>query len=161
MSIPATSGDGHGRTVPGAPRVTLAAYDDYDAAQRAVDYLSDRHFPVDHLAIVGTDLRLVEQVLGRMTMPRAALAAAGTGAWIGLLIGLLFSLFAVADWWLVMLVGLVLGAVWGAVFGAIAHAVTRGRRDFTSTRRIEADRYAVTVDADHAQQARELLLSAR
>ena len=160
MSVPATPGRGNEQPVTGSPRVTLAAYGDYDSAQRAVDYLSDHHFPVDHLAIVGTDLRLVEQVLTRMTMPRAALAGAGTGAWIGLLIGLLFGLFAVADWWLVVLAGLVLGALWGAIFGAIAHGVTGGRRDFTSARRIEADRYAVTVDADHAQQARDLLLTA-
>ena len=36
-------------------------------AQKVVDYLSDQHFPVSNIAIVGTDLRLVERVTGRRT----------------------------------------------------------------------------------------------
>jgi hypothetical protein len=47
--------------------------------------------------------------------------------------------------------------VWGAVFGAAAHAMTGGRRDFTSTRRLEAAQYSVTVAADQADAARQLL----
>ena len=35
----------------------LATYNSYPEAQRAVDYLSDKGFPVQNLAIVGTDLR--------------------------------------------------------------------------------------------------------
>jgi ABC-type dipeptide/oligopeptide/nickel transport system permease subunit len=112
------------------PTVTIAAYPDYAAAQRAVDYLSDNGFPVSHAAIIGTDLRLVEQVLGRMTVGRAALAGAGSGAWFGLFIGLLF---------------------------AIAHAATGGRRDFSSRSYLAAGQYAVTVDAGNADQAGQLL----
>jgi hypothetical protein len=77
---------------PVAARVTVATYPDYRSAQRAVDFLSDRRFPVERTAIVGTDLRMVEQVTGRMTVLRAALAGLGAGAWFGLLIGLLFAL---------------------------------------------------------------------
>jgi Na+/H+-translocating membrane pyrophosphatase len=122
-----------------------------------VDYLSDNQFPVEHTAIVGTDVRLVEKVLGRVTVGRAAAAGAAGGAWFGLLIGLVVSLFATSDWWRIMLTGLVIGAIWGGVFGAIAHAATGGRRDFASRSALEAGQYAVTVDADHADQARQLL----
>ncbi|MCX0277666.1 hypothetical protein NLM24_45275, partial [Nocardia zapadnayensis] len=45
----------------------------YDQAQRLVDQLSDAGFPVEHVRLVGTDLRLVEQVTGRMTYGKAAL----------------------------------------------------------------------------------------
>jgi hypothetical protein len=137
--------------------VTVAVYLDYASAQSAVDYLSDNGFPVEHATIVGTDLRLVERVLGRLTVGRAALAGAASGAWFGLFIGLLFAIFSVSAWWAVLLVGLVVGAVWGAVFGAIAHAVTGGRRDFTSRSFLDAGQYAVNVDAEYADQAKQLL----
>lgn len=141
----------------GQPRVTIAAYPDYAAAQRAVDYLSDQRFPVQHTEIVGTGLRMVEQVTGRMTVLRAGLLGVTAGAWFGLLIGLLFAIFAVDDWWQVVLAGVLIGAAFGAVFGAVAQAMTGGRRDFSSTRSLVADQYAVTVDAEYAEQAQRLL----
>jgi len=137
--------------------VTVAVYDDYASAQRAVDHLSDNRFPVERSAIVGTGLRLVEKVTGRLTVGKAALAGAVSGAWIGLFIGLLFGIFSVSDWWRVILFAVVLGALWGAAFGAIAHAFTGGRRDFSSLSRLEAARYAVVVDAEFAEPATRLL----
>lgn len=139
------------------PTVTAAIYLDYASAQRAVDHLSDNGFPVDQTAIVGTDLRLVERVLGRMTIGRAALAGAAGGAWFGLFIGLLLALFTTSGWFLVVLISLLVGAAWGAAFGAIAHAMTGGRRDFTSSSQLVAAQYAVTVTAEHADRARQML----
>ena len=55
---------------------TVARFDDYEAAQRAVDQLSDNGFPVEKLDIVGSDLRLIERVTGRLTKARAAGAGA-------------------------------------------------------------------------------------
>ena len=141
----------------GRATVAVATYPDYASAQRAVDYLSDNRFPVEHTAIVGTDLRLVENVLGRLTIGRAALAGAASGAWFGLLIGLLFAIFTTSAWWTVVLAAVLIGAAWGAVFGAIAHAMTGGRRDFTSRSSLQAGQYAVNVDAETAEQARQLL----
>ena len=43
---------------------TVARFDEYSSAQRAVDWLSDDGFPVEQLDIVGSDLRLVERVTG-------------------------------------------------------------------------------------------------
>ncbi|WP_426513609.1 general stress protein [Dactylosporangium sp. McL0621] len=146
-----------GRTGTGQATIAVASYPDYAAAQRAVDFLSDNKFPVDRVRIVGSDLRLVEQVHGRLTTGRAALAGAGTGAWFGLLIGILLGAFAVGAWWRVLLFAVVAGVVWGAVFGAIAHAMTGGQRDFTSTPTLQADHYTLIVDADVADQAREML----
>ena len=50
---------------------TVARFDDYEAAQHAVDRLSDDGFPVEKLDIIGSDLRLVEKVTGRLTRGRA------------------------------------------------------------------------------------------
>ena len=150
------SGDGHGPQT-GPPTVTIGSYPDYPSAQRVVDYLADNRFPVERTSIVGTNLTLVETVLGRMTTGRAALVGAGTGAWFGLFIGLLFGIFTAGSWVAVILIGLVIGAIWGAVFGAVAHAMTGGQRDFTSASSLRASQYAVTVDAELADQARQLL----
>jgi phosphodiesterase/alkaline phosphatase D-like protein len=156
---PATRDDNttDGRTGTERATVAVASYPDYATAQRAVDFLSDNRFPVHRVRIVGSDLRLVEQVHGRMTIGRAALAGAGTGAWFGLLIGILLGAFAVGAWWQVLLFAVVAGVVWGAAYGAIAHAMTRGQRDFTSTPTLQADHYTLIVDADMADQAREML----
>jgi hypothetical protein len=154
-SVPATPAATPG--LPGAPTIVVASYPDYAAAQQAVDYLSDNKFPVEKTAIIGTDLRLVENVLGRLTTGRAALAGAASGAWFGLFIGLLFGIFSNSNWIAVILTTLVIGAVWGAIFGAIAHATTGGRRDFASRSSLQASQYAVTVASGAAEEARALL----
>jgi len=149
--------------VPNRPRRAVASYDNYGDAQRAVDYLSDRKFPVERVAIVGHGVRYVEQVRGRMTVGRAALLGAVEGAALGVLLGALVSIFFVLDpnpvWALVMLYGLVAGALFGGVFGAIVHAATGGRRDFVSVAGMGADRYDVVVDEQLAERAAEILRS--
>lgn len=137
----------------------VGTYDTYAEAQRAVDFLSDEQFPVQHVAIVGSDLKMVENVLGRLTRGRAALAGAATGAWFGLFVGVLLSVFADAS---VNTVGLVLsavvyGAVMGAVFGFVGHALSGGKRDFTSRSKIVASSYEVRCTWAEADRAREVL----
>ncbi|MFP5218114.1 MAG: general stress protein [Actinomycetes bacterium] len=137
-------------------RTTLATFSRYEDAQRLVDQLSDAGFDVQTLTIVGCDLRSVEHVTGRLTTGRAALYGAGFGAWWGLFVGLLLALFS-APFWAPLITALVVGALFGAAFGAGGHAATRGRRDFTSVRTLEADRYEVLVAADAADRARSAL----
>ena len=146
-----TSGSGARRTV--------ATESDYREAERAVDWLSDNGFPVEHVSIMGTGLRSVEQVSGRVTTGRAAMIGAGQGATIGLLFGLLFGLFFTnaADFFGVVLYGLVAGTVWGSLWGAISHSGRRGRRDFASVAETRADRYELQVDDDWAAEAARVL----
>lgn len=139
---------------------TVARYRHYDDAQAAVDYLSDERFPVEHLDIIGSDLHLVERVTGRLTKLRAAGAGAATGAWFGLLIGVLVGFFTRGPLWLgLILGGVLIGAAWGAIFGFIGHALTRGRRDFSSTRTLVADCYDVIARGGRVEQARAMLES--
>jgi hypothetical protein len=141
-----------------APKTTVATYTDYAQAERAVDYLSDQGFPVEKVAIVGTGLKTVEQVAGRLTTGKAALAGAGQGAMIGLFFGLLFSLFFEGpDFLGVILYGLVAGTVFGAVFAAVAQAAQGGRRDFASVRGMQAEQYEVQVEHEHSARAKQLL----
>jgi hypothetical protein len=136
----------------------VASYASYEQAQHAVDHLSDNGFPVENADIVGSDLRLVEHITGRLTTGRAALAGAGTGAWFGLFFGLLVGLFTTGPTWLGLLLGgLLIGAAWGAIFGFFAQWATGGRRDFSSERGIVAGRYDVVVADEHADRAHALL----
>lgn len=143
---------------PAGPRVVVGTYPEYALAQQAVDHLSDNKFPVQRTSIIGTDLRLVENVLGRLTTGRAAAAGAASGAWFGLFIGVLFGLFSDSNWFSVILTTVLIGAVWGAIFGAIAHAATGGRRDFTSRSSLQAAQYAVLADTEVADEAKALLI---
>src|SRR3954449_12818734 len=72
---------------------SLGVYDDYAAAQKAVDFLSDNEFPVENCLIVGTDLKQMERVTGRLTTGRVAAGGLLSGVWLGLFIGLIFSFF--------------------------------------------------------------------
>lgn len=139
---------------------TVATYDDYAQAQRAVDRLSDDGFPVEHLDIIGSDLRLVERVTGRLTKGRAAAAGAASGAWFGLLIGLLLSIFTSGSLAGLFLLAVAFGAVWGALFGFLGHAATRGARDFASARTIVATRYDIVARDGYADAARSGLQQA-
>jgi hypothetical protein len=145
--------------VPTLPRgVEVAAYDSYLEAQKAVDRLSDKEFPVQYVTIVGTDLRMVERVTGRLTYSRVALAGAASGAWFGLFVGLLLSLFAAGTTlFATVLPALLIGAGFGMLFGVISYSLTGGRRDFTSTSQIVASRYAVLCADEQAADARQLL----
>jgi hypothetical protein len=149
-----------GQPAPHMDRPVVGSYQEYLGAQRAVDFLSDEGFPVEHTAIIGSDLRMVETVLGRLTRGRAALAGAGSGAWFGLLIGLLLSLFTSrhSATLPLLLGGIGYGAVFGAIFGFIAHAMSGGRRDFTSRSQIVASRYDVVADAEVAEDAKNRLI---
>jgi hypothetical protein len=158
-SVPALPAQTTGTGLTSGPTVVVGTYPDYAMAQQAVDHLSDNKFPVERTSIVGTDLRLVENVLGRLTTARAAVAGAASGAWFGLLIGLFFGIFSDSSWIAVLLTTVIIGAVWGAIFGAIAHAATGGRRDFTSRSSLQAATYEVHAAADVADEARHLLIS--
>jgi hypothetical protein len=141
------------------PKHTVASYSDYTSAERAVDWLSDQGFAVERSAIVGSGLRSVEQVTGRMTAGRATLLGAGEGALMGSLFALLFGIFfSGPDFGGLVLYALVVGATFGALFGASAqYARSGGRRDFASATDIEADRYDVQVDGPVADEAKRLL----
>lgn len=148
--------------LPGVPTLPqgeqIASYATYLEAQRAVDHLSDKEFPVQHVTIVGTDLQMVERVTGRLTYSRVALAGLASGAWFGLFVGLLLSLFSPSGSALPILPAVGIGAAFGILFSVISYAFAGGRRDFTSASQIVASAYAVLCAAEHAGRARSLLI---
>jgi hypothetical protein len=150
-----------GRPVAEQARRVVASYSSYRDAEQAVDFLSDRRFPVERVAIVGRDLQTVEQVTGRMGYGRAALNGAAQGALLGLLFGWLFGLFNWVDPLVASLTlafyGLLWGAVVGALLGLVLHALSGGRRDFASVGGVRATRYELMVDEEVADEAARIL----
>lgn len=138
--------------------MSLGVFDRYDEAQRAVDYLSDEEFPVENCLIVGTELRQVERVTGRLSTGRVALGGLLSGAWLGLFVGLIFALFATSGDALTTILWCIgYGAVFGLVWAMIGYSLTRGKRDFTSVSQVVATRYELLTEHKFAQQARDLL----
>ena len=108
-------------------RQVIATFDDYADAEGAVDYLVDRQFEVNRLAIVGRDLQLIEQVTGKMNYGLAALRGAASG-------------------------GLV-----GALIGVILYAMQHGRRDFATVTSLQPRYFDIVADVGVAQRALQLL----
>ncbi len=136
---------------------SLGVYDDYAAAQKAVDFLADKGFPVENCLIEGTDLKQMERVTGRLTTGRVALGGLLSGAWLGLFVGLVFSLFGEENVLALILSTALFGALFGVIWALVGYAATRGRRDFSSVSMIVATRYEVLVEHKHAVHGRELL----
>ena len=137
---------------------SVGIYNTYADAQKAVDYLADEKFEVQNLAIVGTDLKSVERVLGRKSWGTVLAQGVQSGISTGLLVGIVFLIFSEPSSILALLLGsLALGIVLGVAFSAIAYAMSRGRRDFTSVTQTVATKYEVLCEHKVAAQAREML----
>ena len=141
-------------------RRTIATFSDYREAEALVDRLADAGFDVSRVAIVGRDLRVVEQVTGMLNAWRAALGGAGSGALLGLLFGFLFgvwfshdgsSLFGIIVYWTIV------GAIVGSALSLLTYAMSGGRRNFTSVSAMTASNYDVLADERFADEALRVL----
>jgi len=150
--------------IPARQRRPIAVFDNYADAERAVDRLSDLGFPVERVAIIGHDLKVVEQVTGRLTYGGAALRGAASGAVPGVLVGWIFGVFNLINPLVasavLALYGLVIGAVVGGVLGLVMHALQRDRRDFDAVTTMIPSRYEVVADEEVADEAARLLADA-
>ncbi|TRY18787.1 hypothetical protein FOJ82_06650 [Tessaracoccus rhinocerotis] len=137
----------------------LAEYRTYAEAQEAVDYLSDKEFPVQNLVILGTNLRTVERVTGRRTWGSVLVNGAVGGLGMGIFVSLMLWFFyrGFASFLFMLLIGLVMGAVFGLITSAIGYALSGGKRDFDSMRQTIATAYELQCEHKVVEQARQLL----
>jgi hypothetical protein len=160
----AVTGSFSGAPRAGVPRLPtrptgwpVGSYDNYGEAQRAVDFLAEKDFPVEEVTIVGVDLMLVERIIGRLSWSRVLATGAASGAWFGLFVGLLLFFYSQDNALLRILLGVVIGVVFGSVFAAVGYGFSRGRRDFQSTSQLVAGRYDVLCQPRNAEKARDLI----
>ena len=135
----------------------VAVFETYPDAQQAVDVLARADFPVDKVSIVGSDLKSVERVTGKLTWGRVALAGAASGAWLGIFFGLLLLIFSPTVSYAFVIAAVLIGAGFGMLFGIVSYAINRRRRDYTSVMQVIASSYSVLVDPELGNRARNLL----
>ncbi|MDF1487666.1 general stress protein [Tessaracoccus caeni] len=138
---------------------SLASFRSYEEAQKAVDYLADKGFPVQNLMIVGAQLKSLERVTGRRTWGSVLGKGAASGITTGLLVGLMLMIFLGGNTptGLLLLAGLALGMVMGVISAGLGYSMTQGKRDFESMRQIVATSYEVLCEHKVTAQAKELL----
>lgn len=136
----------------------VASYSSYERAQESVDRLArNEGFSVKSISIVGSDLKSVERVTGRMNTGKAALNGALSGLFLGMFFGATMMLF-MPDVYLVTLLGvLLLATVFGAVWGMIVYAISPNKREFASMMQLTATKYDVIVPHGLAAEARQIL----
>jgi len=137
---------------------SIGVYTSYGDAQKAVDSLADQNFPVGNLAIVGTDLKLIERVTGRKTWGTVLTQGVSSGLSTALMVALIMwfinpersvvSIFATA-----LLVGIGIGVA----FAAIGHLASKGQRDFTSVSQTIPSKFEILCEHKVAADARALL----
>jgi hypothetical protein len=123
-----------------------------------VEKLVEGNFPAGLIAIVGSDLRTVERVRGKMSYARVAINGAITGSWLGLLYGLFFggnadtssvSSFATSG------IGsaIFIGAGLGMLFQVIRFSLARSKRSFVSQSSVVANKYQIQVPGNMVGEA--------
>jgi hypothetical protein len=138
----------------------VADFSQYADAVAYVEKLVRNDFPAAFVAIVGSDLRSVERVRGKMSYARVAFSGAITGAWIGLIYAFLFgpaidteniasgSNSALGS-------AIFIGAGIGMLFNVLRYSFSRSKRGFVSQSSIVAAKYQVQVPANLLSQANE------
>lgn len=138
----------------------VADFKQYTDALAYVDNLIKNNFPAGAVAIVGSDLRTVERLRGKITYARMALGGAVTGSWMGLAFGLIFggqtnpdgsSMFGAVD---PLASSMVIGAGLGMLFNVVRYSLARNKKSFVSQSTVVASKYQVQVPAGLADQAR-------
>lgn len=136
---------------------SVGVFDKYADAQAAVDHLSDQKFPVENLAIVGTELKLVERIRGRRDWRTVLVGGVTNGISTGLIVGILLSLFGNGSFWAMFAMAMIVSIALSVLFAAVSYATTGGKRDFVSMTQTVPARFEILCEHKVAAQARELL----
>ncbi|MCT2087120.1 hypothetical protein M3D75_13440 [Microbacterium enclense] len=135
----------------------VASFPTYEKAQKAVSSLIAGEVPARDIAIVGSGLRSIERITGRLGYATAARSGALNGLMLGLLFAFIFVLgtptVQISAFIGVLLVGMALGML----LSLGTYSIVRRRRDFASVMQVTADHYDVCVAAPSLAKARGLL----
>jgi hypothetical protein len=155
-------GVGLGSQFPTLPQGTsVGSYSTYEQAKAAVDALvANEGFSVNQISVVGSDLRSVERVTGRMSAGRAALNGVMTGVMIGLFMSLMWMIVNPISDFLVIVGVFLLSIAFGVIWSLVVYTFTRNKREFTSAMQLTAGRFDLVVPNEIARQAAEILRGA-
>ena len=135
---------------------TVAKFNSYEDAQAAVNKIAEADVDVKGIAIIGSELRLVERVVARLTYGRVALAGAMRGLYFGLFLG-------IAMWLIMPAAGLTivampaLGIAFGMLLGVVTHSLTKRNREFQSVQQVLPARFELVAPNEALHGARQAL----
>jgi hypothetical protein len=140
----------------------VGEFSNYGDAVVLVDKIVGAGFAANMIAIVGSDLKSVERVRGRLTYGRVAMNGALNGAWLGLFAGLIFaSATSATEFTNEVVAAAVLGAGLGMIWSVVRMSMRGARRQFLSTSVIIAASYQVVVPTGLGAKAQELASQAQ
>lgn len=137
---------------------SVGVFRTYEEAQKVVDNLADKEFPVQNLCIVGTDLKSLERVTGRQTWGTVLLRGVQSGLTTGLMVAILMILFMPgANTMVLFASALLIGVLIGIGMSVLSYWASRGKRDFTSITQTIATSYELLCEHKVAGKAREII----
>jgi hypothetical protein len=141
---------------------TLATFADYKLAVTYVESMIENDFPARLVSIIGTDLKSVESIKGKLGYGRVALSGALTGSWLGMFFGLVFGATGAEAILLTNITaGVVIGAGIGMLINVIRFSLTKNRRGFISGQMVVAKKYEVVVPKEQLQLAKKAVAAAK
>jgi uncharacterized protein YacL len=136
---------------------TVASFPEYEAAQKAVSTLIAAEIAARDIAIVGSGLRSIERVTGKLGYATAARSGAINGVLIGLFFAAILVLGSPAVPIQAFVGVLFVGIAVGMLLSLVTYSFVRRRRDFASVVQVTADHYEITVASRSIHRAREIL----
>lgn len=142
----------------------VGQYRNYVDAASVVERLIEGDFPASQIAIVGSEVKLVERVRSRLGYGRVAYSGAVTGIWMGLIFAILIGAgvevsatgeisYNPSEF----MAAIVIGAGIGMLFNILRFSFTKNRRGFISMAQSVAANYEVVVPESEASAATKAL----
>lgn len=135
----------------------IASFPTYEQAQKAVSSLIAAEIPARDIAIVGSGLRSIERITGKLGYATAARSGALNGLMLGLLFAFIFVLGTPTAQISAFIGVLLVGMALGMLLSLGTYSIVRRRRDFASVMQVAADHYDVCVAATSVHKARGVL----
>ena len=143
---------------------TLATFTDYKQAVKYVEGMIENNFPARLVSIIGTDLKTIESIKGRLGYGRVSLSGALTGSWLGMFFGLIFGATGAGTEAVLLTniaAGVVIGAGIGMLLNVIRFSLTKNRRGFISGQMVVAKKYEVVVPKEQLTAAKTAVAAAK
>ena len=137
---------------------SIATFTDYKQAVAYVEKMIENNFPARSVSIVGTDLKTVESIKGKLGYGRVSLSGALTGSWLGMFFGLIFGATGAGTEAVLLTnvtAGVVIGAGIGMLINVIRFSLTKNRRGFISGQMVVAKKYEIVVPAQQLELAKK------
>lgn len=141
----------------------VGQFKNYLEAVKVVEKLVENGFPARLISIIGSDLKTVETLRGKLGFGRVALSGAVTGSWIGLFLGLLIGVTSTTEEIVLSNIsaGIVIGAGVGMLLNVIRFSLTRNKRSFISAQAVVAKKYDVIVPTGQLADAKKAIKASR